>query len=700
MSPERPTLTVVVDGRPLADRLDRTLRSLSTQTLARDRYEVVIVANALLDLSESAITVRQLVVPVISAPRARNAGMQMARGDYVTFVDAGDTVSSGYLDALLAIASPGAVGVAHVAEPNDRGSGLDFGPRSRLASTLRREPTASALSTALAAAPGKVLPAAFGRVVGFEAEPDSGGDTMFFWRLATRFDLEYRFCRPSANAFYYRSPVSRSTPTEAPNDDDAAVERDLDVIGQLTSAVAAPMHRLVLEAAIGTRVDSLNRTLRRSPHLHAPILAGVRSLGLASFDYERLNRGVARDLAILYAALPFADTSANIAARRVRAAGRLVDVVSADLSGRRPVDHSAAALWAEWLGELHQIPGPATMDGEWGPTAQFCTRGLLVVEGAERAKGAYRSLYSRTMFPGSHLLAALVKIRHPDIPWLAEFSDPQLRNSRGELRMSKGEPDRELLAELADGVRARGFEPPASDNVWEWAENVAYALADSVLFTNDHQRAYMLGYCADRAVAARAAAHSLVERHPAPPTELYHAADAGYDLDPALTHVGYFGTFYPTRSLTEVVAALKGLEPDARARLRLHVFTKNPKSLRAEAADAGLGDVLVVNAYLGFLDYLNMTTRVDVLLVNDYHTVGRHEVNPYLPAKYADYVGSGRPIWGIVEPGSVLSSLPLDYRSELGDVAGARRILTQLSALHRLSPRSTGPDDQLAGRTK
>ena len=72
--------------------------------------------------------------------------------------------------------------------------------------------------------------------------------------------------------------------------------------------------------------------------------------------------------------------------------------------------------------------------------------------------------------------------------------------------------------------------------------------------------------------------------------------------------------------------------------------------------------------------------RVDVLIVNDAHTVGIHERNPYLPSKWSDYAGSGTPVWGIVEPGSVLSKQPLEHRSELDDVAGALKVLAELIA--------------------
>ena len=71
------------------------------------------------------------------------------------------------------------------------------------------------------------------------------------------------------------------------------------------------------------------------------------------------------------------------------------------------------------------------------------------------------------------------------------------------------------------------------------------------------------------------------------------------------------------------------------------------------------------------LEFLNLTTQFDVLVVNDAATTAHHEVNPYLPSKVADYRGSGTPVWAICEPGSVLATLDFEHRSDLGDVEQA-----------------------------
>lgn len=96
---------------------------------------------------------------------------------------------------------------------------------------------------------------------------------------------------------------------------------------------------------------------------------------------------------------------------------------------------------------------------------------------------------------------------------------------------------------------------------------------------------------------------------------------------------------------------------------------------------AGLGGTGAVRAhpFVGFLDFLALSTRMDVLLINDAVTKGTFEVNPFLPSKWSDYLGSGRPIWGIVEPGSPLSTQRLDHRTPVNHVTAAMQVLTRLA---------------------
>jgi glycosyltransferase involved in cell wall biosynthesis len=222
---------------------------------------------------------------------------------------------------------------------------------------------------------------------------------------------------------------------------------------------------------------------------------------------------------------------------------------------------------------------------------------------------------------------------------------------------------------------AAGVEPPRELLVYEWIEHLVYALADQVMFTNENQRDYMLGYCQDRGLADAARAKSVVSTHPVPPADFYHRTQSRYQLDPTVTNIGYFGTFYSSRGLEDVTEALRRLRPQTRSRLQFHVFTSKPEAVHEEVAALGLADVIRVNSFVPFFEMLNLCTRLDVLMVNDARTRGAHALNPYLPSKWSDYLGSGTPVWVIYEDGSVLSRMEAAYRSALEDVDDAIRVL-------------------------
>jgi len=86
-----------------------------------------------------------------------------------------------------------------------------------------------------------------------------------------------------------------------------------------------------------------------------------------------------------------------------------------------------------------------------------------------------------------------------------------------------------------------------------------------------------------------------------------------------------------------------------------------------------------INPYVGFLEFLSLSRRFDWLIINDASTSSTHSRNPFLPSKFADYRGSGSRIWGLIEPGSPLSELPLDARSVIGDVDGVARVIAEIA---------------------
>lgn len=687
----RPAVSVVMGTYRGAATIGDALRSLARQTLSAELFEVLVVQNGPPDDTAAVVDevcrenptlcVRRVAYTEPGLGRARNVGMALARGAYVTFIDDDDTVSARYLEGLLECSAPDTVGAAYMAEVNPPGAPPDFSLTRLLPQLLHAGSTLTPgeILVVLTYSVGKMLPTALARAVGFDTALRSGEDIDFYMRFFTQFPLLVRVTPIEAHAVYYRAVVPNSL-SRQPESYDFNVTQRLDVIERIQGM------RLLLaweqrgrRRMTNSQTTFINRFLRGHPDRHGEVLEDIRRRGLSSFSYGRLNAWVARDLLVLCAAPPFTDIAENGLLRRVPEAGVVVDVVSANLRRVRPLDRSTHAIWQEYTDTAHRVRTRATLEGDWGAIAAFCRAGLQHIEEREEAKGRYRTIRSGSAYPGSHLLAALYKIRNPEVPWTAEFAEPPARTRRGTVRAGDPRADEELLTELRKGVVAQGYCAPEVDDPWELAELLPFALADAIVFASESRRSRALSECADGVLAERAYARSVVEPYPVPRAELYRAGEITYPLEPGLVHLGFFGSLTGTRRPAEVLAALRALDPARRSLLRLHAFIPDGEGFAEHARAFGLGDVVVVNPPMAYLDHLNLSTRLDVLLVSDAWPTGPRDLAPPLPPQYLDFVGSGRPIWGLVEPGSELGDQPLEYRSALGDVGGARAVLRRLA---------------------
>ena len=383
----------------------------------------------------------------------------------------------------------------------------------------------------------------------------------------------------------------------------------------------------------------------------------------------------ARRLVASYCFPPYSDTAAIVAAKRVRERGEAVDVIGNAMDAIRRQDPGLVTLCGPLVRRHAAVPSK-TAFSSWGSIVDYQALGIETFLRWEELQGSYTSLYSRAQFAASHFLAAEVKVLRPAIAWDAEFSDPLSHDVVGEVRSAPAHDDR-VIARLRRAIEEAGFAPPTGLNAFEWCEVAAFALADTVMFTNEHQRDAMLETCHDADLAKRVESVSLVSPHPTLPPDFYRRPST-YRLERGKRHVGYFGNFYANRGVVGVLDALSLLPAHVRDRLVLHVFTSSPEDLDDVVRRRGLGGCVRVNPFVDYLDFLALSTRMDCLLVND-AVSPRGAQNPFLPSKWSDYRGSGTPVWGVVEEGSALDVQPLDHRSPIEHVSAAVQVLMRIA---------------------
>ncbi len=386
----------------------------------------------------------------------------------------------------------------------------------------------------------------------------------------------------------------------------------------------------------------------------------------------------ARRLVIAYAFPPYADTSAFVAAKRVRARGEPVDLVQNAMDEIRSRDESAATIAGGLVRRHRSLPTP-TRFGSWRSIVAFCEEGMRTLAQWRAQGAAYRSMYSRAHFIASHFLAASYKTDQPQVRWEAEFSDPLSRNALGELRSSRVAAG-DLLERVRAAITGAGGTLPETDNVYVWGEYLTLALADELQFMNAAQRDYVLGlYPSDDPVVVRARDRARICPHPVPDPELYRQQDSGYPLPEGLVHIGYFGNFYRSQDPAALLAACADLQHSGRGGVRLHLFVGDVPAMTAAVQAAGAREVVQCHPRMPYLEFLSLSRRMDLLLAVDAKTQPGQQRNPVLLSKWSDYSGSGTPVWGIVEEGSELDRQDLAHRSPLGHRTAILQVLTMLS---------------------
>lgn len=334
-----------------------------------------------------------------------------------------------------------------------------------------------------------------------------------------------------------------------------------------------------------------------------------------------MRRVPERVLLISFAYPPVSAPEALLSAKAVRSlAPAEVDVVCAR-PGRWQRQDPDMVGYAESAARLvHRVRQPW-----WVPVVQpvraarrfpdalrFTVR--RAVDAAERLEpDGYDALVTWSQWHSAHLVGLALKAAHPDLPWIAHFSDPWVDNPL---------------------IPVRGPGAAGSARM----ERAVVQAADALEFTSAETRSLVLRKYADDAVdRAHVVPHLFDET-------LYPSAPArsGEQL-----FVRHLGSFYGRRQPDPLLDALRRLvadDPSTAARLRVELIGPAPDASRAGGLPPGL---VTYRDAVGYHESLRLMVEADLLVLID----APAEVNVFLPSKLVDYIGAGRPILGLTPPG-------------------------------------------------
>lgn len=687
-----PGISVILPSYNNRQTLVDALYSLNAQTLDPSLFEVIVVLNGESELSReriaefkahSSLELRVFTSSHPGAGRARNLGLSLVRRSHVTFLDDDDLLEPSYLETAWALVTPDTAVLLGITDMDASEHRVPSTLATRIDALRGATVPVTAIPWALGFNACKVIPAALLTRYRFDEELRSGEDVAFFAQLLAHPSLAFHVVHHAENSSYVRRILTNSVSRKSESYNFNVVQR-IDVIAALKAltlpSASQPALRFLVSAQRAFVTDFLtrhpgdvNRAINYAVQSNAP------GLKLGELRPETVTRAV-----FSYCFPPYADTAGNVAAKRVRAAGELVDVYSATMDRVRPVDESSMLMVDQFV-RYHDIIPVVASFADWQAISIFAQRTYGRAKKRSSAQGGYASLYSRSMWSGSHVAALLYKDDFPGVSWTAEFSDPLCLDVTGAPRPGKLTSGRvtSRLKKMAQRSRvALPFNPDGAPQRSHFAltEALTMAYADTLVFTNANQRDLMLSYYP---VAAREQlrAKSVVESQKQPDPKLYHLVESTYERNLTKVNIGYFGSFYPTRGIGDVVTALATLPPAAADKFQLHIFTPYPDKARAALLQHNPTYAVHVriNHTVPYLEFLNLSTRFDVLVVSDTDITGTQlPLNPFLPSKYADYAGSGTPVWGITTAGSPLSQCALDYQSESGTPESSLCVLLEL----------------------
>ena len=395
------------------------------------------------------------------------------------------------------------------------------------------------------------------------------------------------------------------------------------------------------------------------------------------------------DLIISFKFPPMTDVSGIVLAKRALLKGKPIDVVHTCIE--EPIDDDFNDIIEKLINHRIMIKNFEAGTGKKELNETFKNYIKEGLKKLEETNPSYKTITTRSWGVQPNFLALEYKLKHPETEWTAEFSDPIIFDVDNNLRdvnfklddeeyfkkiNSEIDKANEKLSEDKSNLK---FEHISKDNNINFlCEYLGYIFADKVRFTNENQREIMLSqfpYDIKDFVMEK----SEISPHPTLDEEYYYIKKIDYEIEDDCINIGYFGTYFGKRNFEPIFYAIENLDEEIKNKIKFHLFTKNGDNLKTLTNNLSVSDNIVINEKVPLLEFLNLSTKFDILLVNDTETKGIFKVNPYRPSKIADYIGSKKDIWGICEKDSIMDSLKeIKYKSYINDFHSTKLTMNQI----------------------
>ena len=335
-----------------------------------------------------------------------------------------------------------------------------------------------------------------------------------------------------------------------------------------------------------------------------------------------------RLLLLSYSFPPASAPEAFLSAKRLgNVPGAEVDVICLQPEGDIRPDHSLNSYVQERFRQVERLPLPPALHKLVGGRSRMAARvpGLYHIvnrialrAALQREPDRYDAMVTWSQWHSVHLVGLALKRRFPKLAWIAHFSDPWVDNPFS----------------IYDPIR-RAFDRHLERKVFESADVLSFTSRETIdlVFVGPRAR------YRDRTI------------------ELPHIFDPVlYSAAPPPPSgrlvVRSFGAFYRARSPEPLFRALAILRARERApfdTITVEMYGSMPAHFLESAALRALPpDTVRVLPAVDYRSALAIMQSADLLLNID----APFASSPFLPSKLVDYIGAGRPIFGITPPGA------------------------------------------------
>lgn len=678
-------ISVIIPVHQGENFIENLVDSLKRQSLDYKFFEAVFVFNGEYEKSEKLLSRldKPFKYKVLYSHKgvgtARNTGINNADYSYITFLDVDDTLSFDYLKNSLSEAEPYTILLNQLHEivetRDDHGNNVINKELLR----LNQYPNSYFdVGKNLSLNGAKIVPTSFLLNTQFNEKLNNGEDVVLYAALVTEFKPIIKINQSQAVYYRYKGQGTLSR---------TKISFQFNVLDRI-NVIDALQSLLQYEDNLDVRNLIIDRMRSQALFINKYLLENIEEYSKVTdlikfkqdefYPYQQINKDLAKTLYISYCFPPFVDTSGVVMAKRINQGKQPVDVVFNDMTDVRAMDPSLEVIANPYIDTKYMINTVSSFSNA-NYIKSFVDK---VKKSVELYK--YNQIYSRALWPGSHMAAFEFKEENNNIKWIAEFSDPILFDIKNQERKA-GYFSAKEVKRLKKKV-PRNFEKYVNNNLFNMCEVLPFIFADEIVFTNINQQSVMLERFSEE-FQNMVYKKSVISKHPSL-DEYYYDIDKHYvSLDQSEYNIGYFGNFYETRSASDIINIAKTVK-DANIKAKLYIFTNDTSKVRSQVITQNVSDIVQVNTYLKYFEFLNASKEFDCLILSDANTKDYMKKNPYLASKYSDYISSGTDIWSLYENGSVLSEIVKDNNSrvvgsELGNIEEIKETLFKLTENHK-----------------